>query len=160
MIGVLALLAPVLLLPGLAWGAAGRLRPVQYPADWLTARSVIQGGSQPGSVLLLPWAQYRRYSWNDGEAVFDPWPRLLARSMIWNDALTVGPTTVAAESPSARQLGPAITSRRPLTRLLRAAGVRYVIIDAGPLLDRPRPGRLPAADARWRESSGWPAWRT
>ncbi len=136
LIGVLALLAPVVLLPGLAWGAAGRLRPVEYPADWLAARSAIEASRQPGSVLLLPWAQYRRYPWNHGEAVFDPWPRLLARSMIWNDALTVGRTTVAAESPQARRLGPAITSDRPLTSLLRAAGVRYVIIDAGRMLGR------------------------
>lgn len=150
LIGVFALLAPVVLLPGLAWGAAGRLRPAQYPADWLAARSVIEGSSQRGSVLLLPWAQYRRYAWNDGEAVFDPWPRLLARPVIWNDALTVGRTTVAAESASARRLRPAIASRRPLTRLLRSAGVRYVIVDAGRLLDRPQPrlaalARLPGA---------------
>jgi hypothetical protein len=133
-VGVLALLAPVLLLPGLAWGAFGRLRPVEYPADWLTARQVIDSGAAPGSVLLLPWAQYRTYPWNHGEPVFDPWPRLLSRPMIWNDALRVGSVTVAAESPAARRLTPAISSGRPLTATLLSAGVRYVIIDAGPLL--------------------------
>jgi hypothetical protein len=137
-LGVLALLAPVVLLPGLAWGAVGRLRAVEYPADWQRAREVIQSSPAPGSVLLLPWAQYRRYRWNHGEPVFDPWPRLLARPTVWNDALQVGRVTVAAESPEARRLGPAITSGRPLTATLLAAGVTYVIVDAGPLLGRPR----------------------
>ncbi len=149
-IGFIALLAPVVLLPGLAWGGVGRLRAVQYPADWLTARSYLDGSGQPGSVLLLPWAQYRRYPWNRGEPVFDPWPRLLARSMIWNDALTVGTTTVAAETPLARRLGPEISSGRLRTEALLGAGVRYVIIDAGPILGRPRArlatlARLPGA---------------
>ena len=38
---VALLLAPVVLLPGLAWGAAGRLRPVWYPAGWLAAARLI-----------------------------------------------------------------------------------------------------------------------
>ncbi|HVB42371.1 MAG TPA: hypothetical protein VNF47_06625 [Streptosporangiaceae bacterium] len=133
-LGILALLAPVLLLPGLAWGAAGRLHAVQYPADWLRARQIMASDQRPGSVLLLPWAEYRRYRWNNGEAVFDPWPRMLARTTIWNDALRVGPLTVAAESPQARMLTPIITSGQPITEALRAVGVRYVVIDAGPLL--------------------------
>jgi len=138
-IGVLILLAPVLLLPGLAWGAAGRLRAVPYPADWLRARQIIEQDRRPGSVLLLPWAQYRRYPWNNGEAVFDPWPRLLATTMIWNDALQVGSIAVAPESPEARKLGPLITSGRPMTAALRSAGVRYVVVDAGPLLGQHGP---------------------
>ena len=148
-LGVLALAAPVLLLPGLAWGAAGRLQAVQYPADWMRARQLIGRDRHPGSVLLLPWAQYRRYPWNHGEAVFDPWPRLLARPVIWNDALQVGRTTVAAESERARQLTPLISSGRPMTKALTGVGVRYVVVDAGPLLyrDRQRRGQL-AARAR------------
>ncbi len=143
-LGVLALAAPVILLPGLAWGAVGRLQAVHYPADWIRARQLIDGDRHAGSALLLPWAQYRRYPWNHGEAVFDPWPRLLARPMIWNDALQVGRTTVAAESERARQLSPVIDSAGPMTSALARAGVRYVVIDAGPLLrrDRQDPGRL------------------
>jgi hypothetical protein len=137
-LGVLALLAPVLLLPGLAWGAAGRLRAVEYPADWITASRMLDGSRATGSVVLLPWAEYRQYPWNHGETVYDPWPRMLARPVIWNDELTVGRTTVAAESQAALQLGPAIRAPGPLTFRLLAAGVRYVIVDAGPLLGRPR----------------------
>ena len=137
-VGVIALLAPVLLLPGLAFGAVGRLRAVEYPADWVTAGKMLDGSREPGSVLLLPWAQYRQYPWNHHEPVFDPWPKMLARPTVWNDALTVGRTTVAAESESARQLGPAIAAPGPLTFRLLAAGVKFVIVDAGPLLGGPR----------------------
>jgi len=143
-LGVLALVAPVALLPGLAWGAAGRLQAVQYPADWLTARHIIQADRRGGSVLLLPWAEYRRYPWNHGEAVYDPWPRFVARPMIWNDALQIGRMTVPAESQRARELTPLISSGKPLTTGLMKAGVLYVVVDAGSLLrhDRERPAEL------------------
>jgi hypothetical protein len=119
---------------------------VQYPADWLRARHIVEADRLRGSVLLLPWAQYRRYPWNHGEAVFDPWPRFVARPMIWNDALRVGRTTVPAESERARELTPVISSRGPLTAVLTAAGVRYVVVDSGPLLrpDQKRHGHLAA----------------
>jgi hypothetical protein len=150
LLAVFAVLAPVLLLPGLAWGAAGRLRAVQYPADWMTARQLIDADRAPGTVLLLPWAQYRRYPWNGGEAVFDPWPRLLARAVIVNDALTVGHQTIGQESAASIRLNRVITEPGPLTGRLTAAGVRYVVIDAGPLLGGARAelaetARLPGA---------------
>jgi hypothetical protein len=142
---VAALLAPVLLLPGMAWGAAGRLHAVRYPADWLTARWLIDADPAPGTALLLPWALYRRYPWNGGEAVFDPWPRLLARDMIVNDALTVGSQTIGQESAASIQLNRVLARPGPLTAALRAAGVRYVVVDAGPLLGVPRAGLTAAA---------------
>jgi hypothetical protein len=142
---VVAVLAPLLLLPGMAWGSAGRLHAVRYPADWMTARQLIDADPVPGTVLLLPWAQYRRYPWNGGEAVFDPWPRLLARDMIANDALTVGSETIGQESAASIQLNRVIAQPGPLTGKLRADGVRYVVVDAGPLLDVPRAGLAAAA---------------
>jgi hypothetical protein len=139
----MAVLAPVVLLPGMAWGMAGRLRPAQYPADWLRARQVIDGDPARGSVLLLPWAAYRRYPWNGGEAVFDPWARFTAREVISNDALDVGSLTLAPESADSIRLNRIVTAPGPLTRALRAAGVRYVVVDAGPLLGRA--GSAPAS---------------
>jgi hypothetical protein len=132
---LLAMLAPVVLLPGLAWGLAGRLRPVQYPADWLAARQIIDSGSQRGGVLLLPWATYRRYSWDNGDAVYDPWNKLLSRGVVSNDGLEVGTETLAQESAASIRLNRIISAASgPLTGRLRAAGVRYVVVDAGPLL--------------------------
>jgi hypothetical protein len=138
-IGLAALLAPVLLLPGLAWGAAGRLRPAWYPASWLAAARMIDGSRAPGDVLLLPWTAYRRPAWNGGEAMLDPWPRLLSRPVIWNDGGQVGNRHLAPDDPAARRLDRVIRSPGPLTPALPRAGVRFVIVDAGP----PVRGRLP-----------------
>ena len=134
---VIALLAPVLLLPGLAWGEAGRLRPVQYPADWLAAQRIVDSARAPGNVLLLPWAAYRRYPWNHGEAVYDPWNKLLSREVISNDGLQVGDQELSQESAAAIRMNAILARPGPLTGTLRADGVRFVIIDAGPLLREP-----------------------
>ena len=143
-LAVLALLAPVLLLPGLAWGAAGRLRPAAYPAAWLTAARALDANPVGGSVLLLPWATYRTPPWNHGEVVLDPWTRLLSRPLIWNDGTQVGDVALAPDDPRARELASAIRGSGPLTATLRAAGVRFVLDDA----DGPQPQlgpRLPGS---------------
>ena len=141
-LAVLALVAPVLLLPGLAWGAAGRLRPAWYPAGWLAAARMIDASPARGDVLLLPWETYRRPAWNHGEAVFDPWSKLLSRPVIWNDGTRVGDVGLAPDDPRARRLDGAIRGSGPLTEVLGAAGVRFVVDDA----DGPSPGpRLPGA---------------
>jgi hypothetical protein len=132
--GVLAvglLVVPVLFLPGLSWGAAGRLRPVQYPADWLAARALINADPHPGPALLLPWGAYRRFGWNHGEALLDPWPRLLSRSVTWNDGVQIGSLRIPPEDPSAIAVSGAVASGGPLTHVLQADGYRYVIVDAG-----------------------------
>jgi hypothetical protein len=138
--------APVLFLPGLAWGAAGRLRPVEYPASWLAARRIINANPQPGSALLLPWASYRRFGWNNGEAMLDPWPRLLTRTVIWNDGVQVGSVRLPPEDPAALALDRVIRSGRRLTSPLAAAGVRFVVVDGGPdAASGPRSGQLVVA---------------
>ena len=139
-LGVLAVLAPVLLLPGLAWGAAGRLQPAWYPAEWLAAARTIDASPARGAVLLLPWETYRTPSWNHGEVVLDPWSRLLSRPVIWNDGTRVGDVELAPDDPRARRLDSAIRAGGPLTAILAAAGVRFVLDDA----DDPGP-RLPGA---------------
>jgi len=130
-IAMALLLAPVLLLPGLAWGAAGRLRPVWYPSSWLNAARLIDDSPAAGKVLLLPWTAYRRPAWNGGRALLDPWPRLLRRPVIWNDGPQVGDVQMLADDPAARRLDAVIAARGPLTPALRAAGVRFVIADGG-----------------------------
>ena len=140
-IAVALLLAPVLLLPGLAWGAAGRLRPAWYPASWLAAAHLIDTSPARGSVLLLPWAAYRNPAWNGGRTVLDPWPRLLSRPVIWNDGPRVGGVVMQPDDPAARRLGAALSrGDGPLTGVLRAAGVRFVVVDSGPGLGRRLPG--------------------
>ena len=128
-LAAIALLAPVLLLPGLAWGAAGRLRPAWYPAAWLAAARTLDASPANGSVLLLPWATYRTPSWNHGEVVLDPWTRLLSRTLIWNDGTQVGNVALAPDDARARALARAVAAGGPLTATLRAAGVRFVLDD-------------------------------
>jgi hypothetical protein len=140
--GVFALLAPVLLLPGLAWGAAGRLSPARYPASYLAAARTIDASRAAGDVLLLPWAADRAPSWNHGRVMLDPWPRLVARQVIWNDGTEVGDIALAPDDPRARRLDSLIASGRPLTAALRADGIRFVVVDGGP------PGARDPRDAR------------
>jgi hypothetical protein len=128
---VCLVLAPVLLLPGLAWGAAGRLRPAQYPAGWLAAARLIDSSPAAGTVLVLPWAGYRSPAWNGGRTMLDPWPRLVSRPVIWNDGPRVGPLQLRPDDPAARALDGVIRGGGPLTGALRAAGVRFVISDGG-----------------------------
>jgi hypothetical protein len=141
-LGVLALLAPVLLLPGLAWGVAGRLKLASYPPGWLAAARMIDTSPARGEVLLLPWATYRTPPWNHGEVVLDPWSRLLTRPVIWNDGTKVGDVELAPDDPRARRLDGAIRGGGPLTAALRAAGVRFVLDDADGLRTA---ARLPGA---------------
>jgi hypothetical protein len=146
-IGGIALLAPVLLLPGLAAGAAGRLRPEEYPASWLAAARAIDASPVPGEVLLLPWAADRAPGWNHGEVMLDPWPRLLSRPVIWNDGTRVGNVRLAPEDPRARRLDGVVSSGAPLAEALRAAGVRFVIVDADPADPGNPATRLPGTRA-------------
>ena len=140
-IGVIALLTPLLLLPGLAWGAAGRLHPVWYPAGWLAAARAIDAAPEPGDVLLLPWAADRSPPWNGGEVMLDAWPRLLSRPVIWNDGTRVGNVWLSPDDPPARRLDTVLRETSgPLTAALRAAGVRFVVVDAGPRLAPRLPG--------------------
>jgi hypothetical protein len=139
-IAVALLLAPVLL-PGLAWGAAGRLRPVWYPAGWLAAARLIDASPARGSVLLLPWAAYRSPVWNGGRTLLDPWPRLLSRPVIWDDGPRVGGVVMQPDDPAARRLGAALSrGGGRLAGVLRAADIRFVVVDSGPGLARRLPG--------------------
>ena len=162
-LGVLALVTPLLLLPGLAWGAAGRLRPAWYPASFLAAARAIDASPAPGAVLLLPWAADRTPAWNHGEVMLDAWPRLVSRPVIWNDGTVVGNIgagrtaagnlALAPDDPAARRLDRLIVAGGPMTAALRAAGVRFVVVDGAPLSapdprdarDTPAGARLPGA---------------
>ncbi|TDE30789.1 hypothetical protein [Actinomadura sp. 6K520] len=125
---------PVILLPTLAWGAAGELRAVRYPDDWARARQIIHADPAEGDVLVLPWAAYRSYPWNGGRRVLDPLPRYLHRRVVVDDAVSVGTatgtTTVAPEDPRAVRLAPAARTGAPPVATLRAEGIRYVVVDA------------------------------
>ena len=120
--------APVLLLPALAWGAAGRLVAVDYPPAFAEARAVMAGDPVPGAVLVLPWHLYQPYPWNDDHVVLDPARRWFTRRAVGNDDLELAGLTVPGEDPYGNRLGPLVRDSASLAPALPGAGVRYVLV--------------------------------
>ncbi|MET7671684.1 hypothetical protein [Micromonospora luteifusca] len=117
-----ALLLPVVVLPDLALGLAGRLRPVNYPADWDAVAARLDG--QPGEVLSLPAGPYRAYPWNGGRTVLDPLPRYVDADVLVDDTLWVGATEVSGENSRARAVHELLSAGTPVT----ATDVRWVVV--------------------------------
>jgi hypothetical protein len=120
--------APVLLLPALAWGGAGRLAAVDYPPAFAEARETMAADPVPGAVLVLPWHLYRPYPWNDDRVVLDPAQRWFTRRAVGNDDLELVGLTVPGEDPYGSRLGPLVRGSAPLVPALPGAGVRYVLV--------------------------------
>ncbi|HWD43500.1 MAG TPA: hypothetical protein VHM23_07285 [Actinomycetota bacterium] len=120
--------APLLLLPALAWGGAGRLAAVRYPPSFAEARAAMAADPVPGAVLVLPWHLYLPFGWNGDRVVLDPAPRLLPRRVVGNDDLELVGLTVPGEDPYGARLGPLVRGSAPLAPALPGAGVRYVLV--------------------------------
>jgi hypothetical protein len=120
--------APLLLLPALAWGGAGRLAAVRYPPAFAEARAAMAADPVPGAVLVLPWHLYLPFEWNGGRVVLDPAPRWFPRRVVGNDDLELVGLTVPGEDPYGTRLGPLVRGAAPLAPALPGAGVRYVLV--------------------------------
>jgi hypothetical protein len=120
--------APVLLLPALAWGAAGRLAAVDYPPAFAAARAAMAADPVPGAMLVLPWHLYMAHPWNGDRVVLDPAQRWFTRRAVGNDDLELAGLTVPGEDPYSARLGPLLKGSAPLGPALPAAGVRYVLL--------------------------------
>jgi hypothetical protein len=120
--------APVLLEPGLAWGAAGRLGTASYPPDWSQARRIMAADRQPGAMLVLPWHLYLGLPWNGNRVVLDPAQRYFTRRAVGNDDLELSNTVVPGEDPYGGRLGPLVRGGAPLAPELPAQGIRYVLV--------------------------------
>ncbi|MEU4419838.1 hypothetical protein AB0F81_04380 [Actinoplanes sp. NPDC024001] len=126
-----AMLLPVVVMPDLAFGGAGALRPVRYPADWDAVAARV--AAVPGEVLSLPFEGYQRYDWTRGVVVRDPAPRYLDAPVLMNDALRVGTVTVDGESPRATAAQALLAEGRPAAEL----GVRWVLVRKGAVAGPP-----------------------
>lgn len=124
-------LLPVVLLPSLAWGLAGRLEPVRYPTEWAQVRSVLE--HQPADqrrTAVLPWSAYQRYAWNGGRVALDPAIRYFPGQVLTSEDLVVADgTAVVADDPVAARIGVAVRSGTPLGPVLAQAGVRYLLVE-------------------------------
>ena len=116
------LLIPVAVLPDLAYGAAGRLQPVRYHADWDAVAERV--GRDPGPVLSLPLSAYRAYPWNPGSVVLDPLPRYLPATVIVDDTLIVGGAAVSGENRRAEEIRRLVAAGEPVA----GSGVRWVVV--------------------------------
>ncbi|MBE2999873.1 hypothetical protein IDM40_14325 [Nocardiopsis sp. HNM0947] len=155
--GVFAALLPVVVLPGLVWGAGGRLEPVEYPDEWVRAQNEVAADDVPGSVVVLPWSAYRGLDWSGETTVaLDPATKLFDRRTVWNDDLSVGTpdggtVVVEGEDPLAVQvagvLDPDPETGMPrgedLAAELGALGARYVVVSA------------PVDNGFWSEGQGF-----
>ena len=74
---VAAVVLPLLAMPDLALAGWGRMTAVRYPADWAQVRDHLDGDPRRGDVLVLPFATFRQFGWNDGRTQLDPAPRVL-----------------------------------------------------------------------------------
>ncbi|WP_461000810.1 hypothetical protein [Streptomonospora sediminis] len=137
--GAVLALAPVALLAGLLWGAAGRLEPVDYPGEWVRVQRLVNHDPRPGRVLVLPWSAYRGLDWRaDGHrvVVLDPATKLFDRRTVWNDDLRVGSgggvRVAEGEDPLARRID-RLHAAQPGTRRyvesLGDLGIRYILLE-------------------------------
>jgi len=142
-VGALAVL-PLACQPDLLWGAGGRLAPVEYPADWAAARSIVQQDARPGDVVSFPWTAFRRFDWNDGRTVLDPAPRWMPRTTVVSDDLSVetrdGLVTVAGDDPRARAITRALAEGGSVAEVLPRWGIGWALVARG------TPGPVPALE--------------
>jgi hypothetical protein len=118
-------LLPVVVLPDLAFGAAGRLRPAGYPDDWRAVAAEVR--AEPGPVLSLPLSMYRSYPWNSGPVVIDPLPRYLPVEVLTDDTLLVGDLVVAGENRRMDRIRELVADGGSV----RQTEVRWVVLQHG-----------------------------
>ncbi|WP_182375962.1 hypothetical protein [Nocardioides sp. WS12] len=124
----LLVVAPLLLLPSLAWGAAGELERSSYPKAWTEVAALIDSDE---TTVVLPWAgSYRGFDWNHRRAVLDPAPRLLPGQVLVDDTVRLEGREVPAEDPRVRAVDEALDQDDPAAAL-RDLGVRWVLVEHG-----------------------------
>jgi hypothetical protein len=130
LIPLAALVVLVALLPDLAWGAAGRLDAVGYPAGWARARAAVEA-ADAGDVMVLPWGAFRSFRWNGGRTVLDPAGRYFPGSVVTDDTLVVGNRRVPGESRRAATARAAL-DRPDAGARLRALGIGWILVHRQP----------------------------
>lgn len=129
-----AVLMPLALMPDLAWGLGGALRPVDFPDEYAEARAVLaeREVDRDGVVLVLPFSSYRLPEWNLGRRTLDPVGRYLTPNYLANDELSVSGKVLAGEDVRARRISDLLrreTSEEDLVAALAGEGVSWVVVD-------------------------------
>lgn len=133
-VAALIAVSPVVLLPGLAWGANGRLAPTDYPAEWSDVAGVIDDAPDTRTVVL-PWTgSYRGFSWNRHRAMLDPAPRFLPGEVLIDDRILVDDVVLPSEDAELARVAAALDADDPAEEL-GELGVRWVLVEKGMALE-------------------------
>lgn len=124
----LCCLAVIAVLPDLAWGVGGKMRPVQYPPGWAEVAARIN--SDPRPVAVLPTDTMRQFGWAGPAPVLDPLPRWVRADVLFTGDLLIGGTTVTGEGTRAREIQKLLLSGSEPAALQRA-GVGWVVVESG-----------------------------
>lgn len=129
-----AILLPLAVMPDLAWGLAGALRPVDFPQEYAEARAqLVERAEQDerGDLLVLPFTSYRLPSWNHGRRTLDPMGRYMPLNFLVSDVLYVSGSPVAGEDARAARVQDvlAVSSAEELSEELRREGIGWVLLD-------------------------------
>ncbi|MFC7492482.1 MULTISPECIES: hypothetical protein [unclassified Knoellia] len=118
--------------PQLVWGLGGRLDAVEVPEGYRSGAQRVSDLPE-GEVGLLPWNQYRRYSWNASRVSLTLGPRIFDQRVLFNDSLPLREVDVAGERDRAGEVSSAIAKGVDPVSALQQAGVRYVAaeLDSG-----------------------------
>jgi hypothetical protein len=131
--GSALVLLPLALMPDVAGGLAGGLRPVSYPAGYAAAREAVGRvtAHARGDVLVLPFTSYRAPGWNHGHKVLDPMGRYLTADYVASDRLLVSGRLVEGEDPRGAGIRHALEARTPAarSRLLAQEGIGIVVAE-------------------------------
>ncbi|WP_293004081.1 hypothetical protein [Mycobacterium sp.] len=118
----------LLSLPDLAWGVAGKVQSVHYPADWPAVAATINRA--PAQVAVLPADSMRRFAWSGRAPVLDPLPRWLRADVLTTGDLNISGTTVLGEGDRARAVQRLLLTGADPDQL-RAAGVGWLVVERG-----------------------------
>jgi hypothetical protein len=139
-------LLPLVLLPDLVGGVAGRLRPVDLPEGWSRVRAAIQDSGLPGDAVVLPWGSFRQFGFNGGRTSLDPAPRWLPVPSVVDTRLVVesgGGATVQASETARSAAVTTLLEQNPgdTSERLAALGIGWIVIE------RDTPGVVPSVAA-------------
>ncbi|EWM66989.1 MULTISPECIES: hypothetical protein [unclassified Micromonospora] len=124
----LLVVAPVLLMPGLAWGLGGQFDTVRYPAEWAAVRAEVNRDPAGGTLVSLPWSSFRAYPWAGNVPVLDPASRAFRRPVVGDQDVLVGRDRIRGESREADRVAAALAAPGDPGPALRRLGVRYVLV--------------------------------
>ena len=121
-------IALIAVLPDLAWGVGGKLRPVHYPAGFTAVAAAIN--ADPRTVAVLPPDIVRRFGWAGPAPVLDPLPRWVRADVLSTGDLVVAGREVRGEGSRARQVQRLLLDGAD-PAALAGAGVGWVVLESG-----------------------------